>query len=111
GDLEPVIRTVAVLFHDLAGSAPVLCDIAVVTRQALQYFRRHSPDPSGGGSIAPPISALPSLIVSINALRSRVSANARRISGSLKGGLSRLTIRLRLTLVGSARRLPAALGF
>jgi len=56
--------------------------------------------PSGGGSMAPPISALPSLIVSIKAFRSRLSAIARRISGLSKGGLSRLTIRLRLTLVG-----------
>ena len=34
----------------------------------------------------------------MNALRSKLSAIARRRSGLSKGGLSRLTIRLRLTL-------------
>src|ERR1700719_657280 len=52
--------------------------------------------PSGKGCMTPPISPWPSLMMSIKARRSMLSAIARRISGSLKGGLSRLIIRLRL---------------
>ena len=51
--------------------------------------------PSGGGCIAAPISPRPRVIISINALRSKLSDIARRRSGLSKGGLSRLTIRLR----------------
>ena len=58
--------------------------------------------PAGGGSIAPPISALPSLRMSIKALRSSASIIARRISGLSNGGLSRLISRLVLTLVGTS---------
>jgi hypothetical protein len=48
------------------------------------------------GCMTPPISPWPSLMMSIKARRSMLSAIARRISGSLKGGLSRLISRLRL---------------
>ena len=56
--------------------------------------------PSGGGSIAPPMLACPSLRMSIKALRSRVSAIARRRSGLSNGGARELTIRLLLTPLG-----------
>ena len=41
----------------------------------------------------------------MKALRSRLSAIARRRSGLSKGGLSRLTIRLRLTLLGASSQI------
>ena len=44
--------------------------------------------PSGGASIAPPISPLPCVRVSMKARRSRVSATARRNSGLLNGGVA-----------------------
>src|SRR5215469_9592882 len=50
--------------------------------------------PSGSGCMTPPISPWPSLMMSMNALRSRLSAMARRISGLSKGGASRLMIRV-----------------
>jgi hypothetical protein len=46
--------------------------------------------PSGGGIIAPPTLAWPSARMSMKALRSSVSATARRISGLSKGGAVRL---------------------
>src|SRR4051794_37974148 len=61
--------------------------------------------PSGAGSIVPPISPCPSVMMSMKALRSDVSAIARRISSLSKGGLSRLTIRVRLTLVGATSQI------
>src|ERR1700720_3714046 len=57
--------------------------------------------PAGGGSMDAPISPLPSDRMSMNALRSRASAMARRMSRLSNGGLSRLTMRLMLTLSGS----------
>ena len=57
--------------------------------------------PSGGGSIAPPISAWPSVRILMKELRSSANPRARRIFGLSKGNPSRLTIRLMLTLVGS----------
>ena len=44
--------------------------------------------PSGGGSIAPPISPCPSVMMSMNALRSRLSAIARRKCGVEKAARS-----------------------
>ena len=61
--------------------------------------------PSGGGSMAPPISDLPSDRMSLNCLRSIVSAIALRISALSNGGLSRLMIRLVLTFVGSSSQI------
>ena len=55
--------------------------------------------PSGGGSMTPPMSPCPSVMMSTNALRSRLSASARRNSALSKGGLLRLMIIVRLTLV------------
>jgi hypothetical protein len=49
----------------------------------------------------PPMSPCPSVIMSIKALRSSVRDIARRRSGLSKGGLSRLIIKVRLTLVGA----------
>ena len=57
-------------------------------------------NPAGAGCMAPPISPCPPLMMSIKALRSRVSVIARRKSGLSNGGLSRLMIRLRLMLPG-----------
>src|SRR6516165_9429391 len=56
--------------------------------------------PPGAGCRAPPISPVPALRISMNALRSKLVAIARRRSGLSKGGLSRLTIRLRLMTPG-----------
>src|SRR5262245_19523642 len=56
--------------------------------------------PSGGGNIAPPISACPSARMSMKALRSNASAMARRRSGSPKGGGRRLMIRVGAKFVG-----------
>ncbi len=56
--------------------------------------------PPGAGCMTPPISPCPSLMMSTKALRSMLSAIACRRLGSSKGGLSRLTIRLRLILPG-----------
>src|SRR5262249_49618236 len=53
--------------------------------------------PSGGGCMTAPISPWPSLMISMNALRSSVSDIARRTSGLSKGGASRFTSRLRGT--------------
>ena len=58
--------------------------------------------PAGGGSIAPPMSELPSNMMSTNDLRSSDSATARRTSALSNGALSRLMIRLVETLVGSS---------
>src|ERR1043166_8213684 len=55
--------------------------------------------PSGGGSIAAPILAWPSVMMSMNALRSMASAKALRSSALSKGGLSRLTRRLVVPLL------------
>src|ERR1700730_13076541 len=57
--------------------------------------------PSGKGCMTPPMSPCPWLMMSINALRSKLSAIARRISALSNGGASRLTIRLRLPPPGS----------
>ena len=57
-------------------------------------------NPSGGGSIAPPMSPWPPLSTSMKDLRSRVSAIARRRSGLSKGGALRLTIKVLLTPLG-----------
>src|SRR5262249_26359960 len=46
-DFEPIVGAVAWPLHNLAGFRAVLCDIGVVTGQAAQHFRRHSPDPFG----------------------------------------------------------------
>src|SRR5215469_8308589 len=54
--------------------------------------------PSGGGNIAPPMAPLPSVRMSTKALRSRLSAIARRRSALSKGGAERLTIIVRLPL-------------
>src|SRR5712692_3707991 len=58
--------------------------------------------PAGGGSIEPPMSFLPSDRMSTNALRSSASAIARRSPALSNGGVSRLTFRLVLTLVGAS---------
>ena len=55
--------------------------------------------PSGGGSMTPPTSPWPSVMMSMNAWRSRLSAIARRSSGLSKGGAVGLTIIVRLTFV------------
>jgi hypothetical protein len=57
--------------------------------------------PSGAGSMTPPISPIPSVMMSIKALRSRLSAIARRSSGLSKGGAAGLTSMVRGTLVGT----------
>ena len=43
----------------------------------------------------------------MNALRSKLSAIARRSSGFRKGGASRLTIRLLLTLLGASSQIAS----
>src|SRR3954451_18444606 len=58
--------------------------------------------PSGPGNIAAPIVALPSLSMSMKALRSIASIIALRISALSKGGLLLLTSRLVLVLVGTS---------
>src|SRR5256885_14314827 len=50
--------------------------------------------PAGFGSIAPPISANPSISSALKALRSIASDMAFLISGLSNGGLTRFTIRL-----------------
>src|SRR5215813_4328214 len=57
--------------------------------------------------MTPPMSPWPSLMMSIKAWRSMLSAIARRISGSLKGGLSRLISRLRLMPPGVTSQIAA----
>src|SRR5262249_11906871 len=52
-----------------------------------------------------------SVRISTNALRSSARAMALRISGSLNGGESRLTIRLVLTLVGAVSQIALAAWF
>src|SRR5271169_2481425 len=53
-------------------------------------------NPSGGGSIGPPIAPFPWPMMSMNAWRSNVNDIARLRSGLSKGGAPRLTMRLRL---------------
>src|SRR5438552_12999287 len=60
--------------------------------------------PSGGGCMTPPMSPFPSVTMSINALRSKLSAIACRRSGLSKGGLSRLAIRLRAAVDADRRQ-------
>ena len=50
--------------------------------------------PSGFGSMAPPMRAVPSIRSELKALRSSASDIALRISGLSNGGLTRLTIKL-----------------
>src|ERR1700686_1301473 len=50
--------------------------------------------PGGLGSMAPPVSAKPSIRIELKGLRSIASDMALRISGLSNGGLTRLTIRL-----------------
>ena len=50
--------------------------------------------PAGFGSIAPPVSASPSIRMVLNALRSIASDIALRNSALSNGGFSRFTIRL-----------------
>ncbi len=57
--------------------------------------------PTGCGSIAPPISANPSIRIVLNALRSMASDIALRMSGLSNGGLTRLTIKLTCVPVGT----------
>jgi len=57
------------------------------------------------------MSPFPSLMMSMNALRSKLSAIARRRSGLLKGGTSRLTIRLRLMPPGSSSQIACGAWF
>src|SRR6266404_4191636 len=61
--------------------------------------------PSGGGNIAPPIAPWPSVRMSTKTLRSRLSAIARRRSALSKGGLSRLTIIVRLPLSSTSSQI------
>src|SRR5713226_8754984 len=65
--------------------------------------------PSGRGCMTPPMSPCPSLIMSINACRSKLSAIACRSSRLSKGGTSRLTIRLRLTAVGVSSQIACGI--
>src|SRR3990170_3493347 len=58
-------------------------------------------NPPGAGSMVPPISAWPSNRIEMKALRSSVSAIARRISRLSNGGEDELTMMLVLTLLGS----------
>src|SRR6516164_8953662 len=67
--------------------------------------------PSGGGCMTPPKSPLPRVRVSTKALRSKLSATARRISGSLKGGASRFIMTLRLTLTGTRLQIASGAWF
>ena len=46
-DLQRVVRSIAELFHDLAGLRSVFRNIGAVTRQLLQLVRRHAPQPAG----------------------------------------------------------------
>ena len=55
--------------------------------------------------MTPPILALPSVMMSLKALRSSDSASAERILGSLNGATSRLTIRLIELLVGCSSQI------
>src|SRR5580704_10199773 len=66
---------------------------------------------SGGGCMAPPMSPYPSVRMSMNALRSTASANARRISGSSKGVASRLMIRLALASAGTSSQIACGAWF
>ncbi len=66
---------------------------------------RHNP--SGGGSIAAPMSPCPPLSTSMKALRSKVSAIARRRSGLSKGGALRLTINVLLTPLGRSSQIAS----
>src|ERR1700720_4340522 len=67
--------------------------------------------PSGGGCMTPPRSPLPRVRVSTKALRSKLSAIARRRSGSLNGGMSRFIITLRLTLTGTRLQIASGAWF
>src|SRR6516225_5669482 len=58
-------------------------------------------NPPGGDCSTPPISPLPWATMSTNAWRSMLSDIARRSSGLLNGGLSRLMIRWRFTVPGA----------
>ena len=61
--------------------------------------------PSGAGSMVPPMSPCPSVMMSIKALRSRVRDIARRRSALSNGALSRLMIKVRLTFVGATSQI------
>jgi len=95
---ELLVRPVAELLHDLAGRGAVLRDIRIVARQGREHLRRH-PHNLRAAAIGSRDVALAVLDDLMKALRSRLSATARRSSGLSNGGFSGLRIRLRLTLV------------
>src|SRR6202166_378872 len=57
--------------------------------------------PAGAGSMVPPMSACPSNMIEMNALRSSASASARRMSRLSNGGDDELMMMLVETLFGS----------
>src|SRR5437667_11740827 len=67
--------------------------------------------PLGGGCMTPPMSPWPSVRISMNSLRSGLSAIARRRSGLSKGGSFRLTIRLRATFAVTTWQMACGASF
>jgi hypothetical protein len=55
--------------------------------------------------MTPPMAPLPSVMISMNAFRSRLNAIARRRSGLSKGGVSRLISKLRLTFAETSSQI------
>jgi hypothetical protein len=59
GDSKPLVGAVAERLHDLSRFDATLRDIGAVARQRLQHLGRMPHNPSGGGSIGPPIAPCP----------------------------------------------------
>ena len=93
--VQPLVRPVAVLLHQLARLGAARFDIGTVSRQRLQDFRRQAPQALPAATASRRRSGPgPSETMSMNALRSIVSIIALRRSGSLNGGLSRFTMKV-----------------
>jgi hypothetical protein len=59
--------------------------------------------------MAPPMSPCPSVMMLMNAARSRLSAIARRISGFSKGGIPGLISRVRLMPIGTSSQIASGI--
>src|SRR3984893_7328542 len=80
-ELQPPARTIAEGAHDRGGFGRFFCMSGSYPGSVFRTSSGIPHSPSGKGCMTPPISPWPSLMMSIKARRSMLSAIARRISG------------------------------
>src|SRR6516162_5521746 len=95
-DLEPLIGSVTVLFHELSGLNAIFLYVGVIARQLPKHLRGHAPQPGGRRLQHAPDIALPSLKISINGMPLKLRPITPRRSRLSKGATSRLMITWRL---------------